>query len=131
MSLFGNVTYSQHGEDLFLLNIFHLLGIEKPSYLDIGCHHPTIDSNTALLYQRGSRGINIDANPLLIPQFDEQRPEDINLNIGIGANPGKATFYQVDDRSGLNSFSLKELHRINFVPQSTIEVQVVASDRTQ
>jgi len=71
-------TFSQTGEDAivkFLLNI-----IEKPSkltWLDIGAHHPTYFSNTALFYSQGMRGINIEANPLLILEFYRKRKRDI------------------------------------------------------
>lgn len=105
---FGSVTYSQHGEDLMLLNIFDLLSIEKPSYLDIGAHHPVNISNTKLLYDRGSRGVNVEANPNLFGAFLEQRPEDVNLCMGVGLINGLADFYMYDRWSGRNTFSLEE-----------------------
>ena len=76
-------SYSQCGEDLILGFLVRSLGIERPSYIDIGAHDPTYLNNTKLLYQRGSRGINIEANPALIQRFKRQRPADINLNIGV------------------------------------------------
>ena len=63
---FGPLTYAQFGEDLILANAFALRGIEKPSFLDIGAHHPVHCSNTALLYARGARGVCVEANPNLI-----------------------------------------------------------------
>lgn len=104
--VFGGATYAQHGDDLVALNIFHLLEIEKPSYLDIGAHHPVNISNTALLYQRGCRGINVDANPILLKAFQDKRPEDINLNLGVSDHTGTLTFYMIDDASGRNTFDL-------------------------
>ena len=78
-----NRSYSQCGEDLLVQYIFNLRGIQKPSYIDIGANHPYFLSNTALFYEKGSRGINIEANPQLAENFKTHRPEDINLNIGI------------------------------------------------
>lgn len=104
---FGSITYSQHGEDLFVVTFFHLIGIRNPSYLDIGAHHPTNISNTALLYTRGSRGINIEANPNLMQKFYEFRPDDLNLNIGIADQNGFMTYYMIDDFSGRNTFDKK------------------------
>lgn len=101
---FGGSTYAQFGEDLIVLNIFSLLGVVKPSYLDIGAHHPIHVSNTALLYKRGSRGINVEANPNLIGAFQTERPDDINLNIGVGPERGTLNFYFIDDWSGRNTF---------------------------
>src|SRR6187200_1235902 len=80
-----NISYSQCGEDLLVQYVFLLRGIKYPSYIDIGANDPFYLSNTALFYNKGCRGINIEANPKLIENFKLHRPEDHNLNIGIGA----------------------------------------------
>jgi FkbM family methyltransferase len=85
--------------------LFEALGIDHPTYLDIGAHHPVNCSNTALLYSRGSRGINVDANPDLMDEFARSRPDDINLNIGVAGKRGTLTFYRIDKFSGRNTFS--------------------------
>lgn len=102
---FGDKTYSQFGEDLILLNLFHSIGIEKGKYFDVGAHHPFNISNTALLYNRGWRGVCIEANPNNISMFEAVRPEDNILNIGIGSEIGVMPFYMIDDHSGRNSFN--------------------------
>lgn len=101
----GGFTYAQHGDDLIILNIFHTLGIRDFRYLDIGAHHPYHISNTALLYEQGHRGINIEANPNLIALFQKYRPEDQNINVGVGTQEGVLPFYMIDDFSGRNTFS--------------------------
>ncbi len=101
---FGHLTYAQFGEDLIVLGLFDRLGISQPSYLDIGAHHPLNCSNTALLYARGSRGVNVDANPTLIEAFHQLRPEDSTLNCGVGPTAGEMTFFRIDDFSGRNTF---------------------------
>jgi len=101
---YGPLTYAQFGEDLIVLNAFTLLGIERPSFLDIGAHHPVNCSNTALLYERGSRGVCVEANPNLIPAFAQLRPEDVTLNFGVGPAQGELEFFMIDDFSGRNSF---------------------------
>lgn len=106
---FGPYTYSQYGEDLIIANIFGLLDIPKPSYIDIGAHHPINISNTALFYKRGSRGINIEANPNLIKSFYDLRPDDINLNIGISNISDSLEFYCIDEYSGRNTFNKKNV----------------------
>lgn len=103
--VFGSTTYAQCGDDLYFANIFGLLNIEKPNYLDIGAHHPFDGSNTALLYQRGSRGVVVEANPDLIDNFCRERPKDTILNVGVGPRPGTLPFYRIDDWSGRNTFS--------------------------
>ncbi len=104
----GPITYAQHGDDLFIINLFELMGIERPSYIDIGANHPFVISNTALLYSRGSRGVNIEANPDLLPEFHRLRPEDKNVNIGIAPEAGKLPFYMFEIGNGLNTFDTIE-----------------------
>lgn len=108
---FGHTTFSQHGEDLAFCSIFHSLGIDKPSYLDIGANHPFHISNTALLYSRGSRGVNIDANPNVIAEFKKHRPEDTNVNVGVAKEESILTFYLFDKFSGLNTFSKEHVKK--------------------
>lgn len=108
---FSDHTYSQHGEDLMILNLCHMLGLEKPSYLDIGAFHPTQISNTALLYENGSRGVNIEANENLIGAFHAQRPEDKNICACIGPRRGVQDFYVESPTSVLNSLNKDHILR--------------------
>jgi FkbM family methyltransferase len=73
-----NGCFSQEGEDLILYRLLSdwNLGV----YLDIGAHHPHRFSNTNMLHLQGWTGINIDANPWSIDQFEKYRPKDLNLN---------------------------------------------------
>ena len=101
-------SYSQSGEDAIINAIFMIKGIFKPSYLDIGAHDPYFLSNTAMFYLRGARGINIEANPLLIKSFENFRNEDINLNFGVSDNPKKEMDFYVFEDSTLSTFSEDE-----------------------
>lgn len=122
----GHITYSQNGEDLFLLNLFRLIGIEKPSYLDLGAYHPINISNTALFYSLGCRGVNIEANPILMPAFDKERPEDTNINVAIATTMGELTMYLGHDRGGAtNSLDIDEFYRHNKVVEEKIKVSAV------
>ena len=49
---------SRWGVDLTLNDIFK--NKKKGFYIDIGCHHPIINSHTYLLYKKGWMGINVD-----------------------------------------------------------------------
>jgi FkbM family methyltransferase len=100
-------SYAQSGEDIIVRYLFDALGIKKPSYIDIGAHHPTYISNTALLYQTGSRGINIEPDPSLFREFINSRPLDTNLNIGLAKKPGQLDFFLMDPPA-LNTFSKEE-----------------------
>jgi len=104
---YGKISYSQAGEDLLIDYIFRLRKIDKPSYLDLGANHPHSLNNTFLFYQRGARGVNIDANPDLIKLFHQHRPLDRNINIGVGEKPGELEFYIISDPA-LSTFSKSE-----------------------
>jgi FkbM family methyltransferase len=127
---FGSHVYSQHGEDFIAANIFGLLGIDRPTYIDIGAHHPLRDSNTALFYRRGCRGINIEANPDLIEEFRRLRPHDVNVHCGIGPQKATLDFYRIDRFSGRNTFDQDTAQQFvaahsEFKIQDVIKVDVV------
>lgn len=107
---FRKASYSQSGEDLIVKYIFDAVGISKPSYLDIGAHHPFLFSNTALFYENGSRGINIEPDPQLFAEFTQHRTEDINLNIGISDKAEELDFY-IMSAAYLNTFSREEAEK--------------------
>jgi len=106
----GYTSYSQCSEDLIVRYIFNLRGISKPTYLDIGANDPFYISNTALFYVNGSRGINIEANPRLLNNFKKRRPEDVNINVGIGNRDTILDFYVINDPT-LSSFSKDECEK--------------------
>ena len=78
-----NPSFSWFGEDLIVAGLFQCLGIENPSYLDVGCNHPYEGNNTALLYLKGSCGVNIDANFNCIQLMNAERPDDTNICVGV------------------------------------------------
>lgn len=101
-------SYSQEGEDI-LLNL--ILDNNNGFYVDIGAHHPYKYSNTALLHKKGWSGINIDALPESIALFNKHRPNDKNLNVGIGAKEGLMTYYQFQD-SAYNTFDKNQAESV-------------------
>ena len=106
---YKKISFSQSGEDLIVKFIFDNLGIKKPSYIDIGAHHPYYISNTALFYQNGCRGINIEPDPILFKAFVKERSKDVNINIGIGDKKEELDFYVISSPT-LNTFSKEEAY---------------------
>ena len=97
-------SYSQEGEDVVLNR---LLCCQKTGfYVDVGAHHPLRFSNTHLFHRRGWRGINIDATPGSMESFRKIRPEDINLECGVGLEAGVLPLY-VFHEGALNTFDLR------------------------
>ncbi|RWF44293.1 MAG: FkbM family methyltransferase [Mesorhizobium sp.] len=120
---FGGSTYAQHGDDLAVLNIFKRLGIEKPSYLDVGAYHPFDLSNTALLYERGSRGINVEPNEAQHALFLKARPEDKNICVGVAPLVGRLPFYHVAADPGRFTFDVATAATLGVV--KSVEMPVI------
>ncbi len=97
-------SYSQCGEDLIIDFIFGQIGVSRPSYIDIGAHHPYYLNNTAFFSKKGSRGINVEPDPHLFGEFVSKRPNDINLNVGVGEKNGQMAFYIMSTPT-MNTFS--------------------------
>jgi FkbM family methyltransferase len=107
------LSYAQQGEDLVLRKLFELLEIDRPTYLDIGACHPTISSNTFLLYVLGSRGVLVEPNPYMANLLTKARPGDRVLNVGVGFDDrSEADFYVIRNRPQLNTFSKQQADRI-------------------
>jgi hypothetical protein len=111
---FGTLSYAQQGEDLILRNIFMFLETKAPTYIDIGAHDPILSNNTYIFYRSGSRGVLVEPNPALTPLLRKSRPEDVVLEIGIGANAGdeEANYYLIDGDGQLNTFSEEEVRKL-------------------
>lgn len=83
-------SYAQVGEDLPIY--YYVAADESKFYVDIGCHHPRHLSNTYHLYQRGWRGLCVDANPKLVEVFRKERPLDTVTCACIGEHSGRSLF---------------------------------------
>ena len=108
----GRLSYAQQGEDIVLWQILgSVLGIEQPTYMDIGAHHPVFNNNTYLLYERGSRGVLVEPNPALHGVLEQVRPRDVLVRAGIGATAqAEADFYILagSEDAQLNTFSREQ-----------------------
>src|SRR3989338_10792245 len=105
--LYAKQSYSQCGEDLILFHLCRAISLDKPTYLDIGAYHPFHISNTALFYELGSRGVNVEPNPEASKLFQKYRSQDINLTAGVSDSAKVMTYYCFNIAT-LNTFSKKE-----------------------
>lgn len=88
----GDGTFSQDGEDRFVLNYFN----NRPGfYVDVGANHPFRISNTYLLYLNGWRGITIEPMPHLSRKHRRYRPDDRHFNVGAGSQDGTMKLYDL------------------------------------
>lgn len=112
--------YSQFGEDAFLQGYFterklskghnlpmalHPRLLDLGFYIDIGAFHPKFYSNTYRFYQRGWRGVNIDAAPGSMIAFRKTRPQDYNIEAAISDVEKELDFYYWGTPFGVNTFS--------------------------
>lgn len=124
-------SWAQCGEDLILRFLFDLLRIARPSYIDIGAHHPWYFNNTYLFYRQGARGVNIEPDASLHAGLRRGRPRDANLNIGIGPREAELDFYVMSNPT-LNTFSASEArkyveqHGLRIVDTRRIRVETFA-----
>jgi FkbM family methyltransferase len=121
------ISFSQSGEDIIIEYLLGLRNITIPTFLDIGGYHPVYANNTYKFFLKGSRGVNIDANPVAIEIFNKKRPQDVNLNIGVGSKEGTFPFYIMEEES-LNTFSEEEMHNLKSLGhrvKQQIDIRVV------
>jgi FkbM family methyltransferase len=102
-------SYSQEGEDLILRRYFEFK--KNGFFVDVGAHHPIRFSNTYLFYEKGWRGINIDAMPGSMNEFNKIRTKDINIEQAIGSEEKEATFH-VFNEPALNTFDSNEAQNV-------------------
>lgn len=121
-----NRCYGQDGEDLILNRL--LEGQPIGFYVDVGAHHPVRFSNTHLFYQRGWRGINIDAMPGSMKKFKKMRSRDINIECGVAGTAGKLVYHQFNEPA-LNTFDANEAEHKNKPPYEMIGTVEVAVER--
>jgi FkbM family methyltransferase len=114
---FSKQSFSQCGEDCIVDFILtNVLNIKRPNFIDVGAFHPYILSNTNMFQKKGGLGVNIEPNPILYEEFVKERPENINLNIGIDKVGGIKDYYMFKE-SVLNSFDPNS----QYLPNRTLE----------
>ncbi len=84
-----------------------------------------------MLYDNGSTGINVEANPELLAEFNRARPRDTNVNVGIGCEGGTQPFYIFRDSPALSTFSEDQVTRLQGMGKELerqIDIEVVTFD---
>ncbi len=124
-------TYSQFQEDLFISNYFK--NNFNGFYVDVGCYHPLKYSNTALMHNRGWKGLNIDINQTSIDLFNIARPKDLNICAALSNTNETSEFYFDHKMSPVNTLN-KEFSdycskKISFNKFSKIKIQKYKFDK--
>jgi FkbM family methyltransferase len=127
--LLGKLSYAQQGEDIALAQILiSVLGIEHPTYMDVGAHHPIFGNNTYFFYDRGSRGVLVEPNPQLHDTLEKVRPRDVLVRAGIGVTAqAEADFYIIGGSADgqLNTFSREQAEALTSRSQGRYRIDRV------
>ncbi|HHP7231258.1 MAG TPA: FkbM family methyltransferase [Xenococcaceae cyanobacterium] len=103
------ISYAQNFEDIMLNRLFP--DQYSGFYLDVGAHHPVIDSVTKSFYDQGWHGINIEPVKEYFELLQQTRTRDINLNIAVGETASELEFFELES-TGLSTFDRETAYRL-------------------
>jgi len=120
---FGKHSYAQEGEDVLLWRMMDW-DHSPATFVDVGCNHPFLMSNTAMFYEHGWRGVAIDPNPAFAVDFAKLRPEDTFINCGVSTTEGSLCYYQFKE-SLYNTFDAEKAATITGISSTLLsQIQV-------
>lgn len=120
------ISYSQCGEDLLLLGLFHADGVKIKRggmYVDVAAHHPKRFSNTQLFYENGWSGINFEPNEEVKTIFNKIRTRDKTIFKALSSSCGKMKFHTYDE-TALNSLVNRD-KELTHTPYKSCEKKLV------
>lgn len=116
------VSYAQNFEDVMLRRVFH--DVAAGFYVDIGAWEPELDSVTKALYDAGWHGINIEPGPVFA-RLAAARPRDINLQVAIGAQAGRATLQVHHANDAILGTSTLKSAPLPQIPGAAVQVEAI------
>lgn len=128
----NKISFSQEAEDLVLSELAQFNKCYDGLYVDVGAHHPLRFSNTAIYHQRGWRGVNIDATPGSMSEFQRLRPKDINLECAVSNDCRERLFYIYNepalngiDNDQTSKFQGSRYKLIDTIPVQTLPLKAI------
>lgn len=98
-------SFSQAGEDILIKKVLKKMGVTKPTYIDIGAHHPIFGNNTYLFYKEGTSGLLVEPNESLCAISTKKRKRDKCACVGVGIKDTYADFFHFSVNSTRSTFS--------------------------
>jgi FkbM family methyltransferase len=86
-------SWSIHREDILLARALRNIHPDDGFYIDVGANNPTEDSVTKLFYDRGWRGVNIEASRYWYERLAAERPRDINIHAAASDRAGTVVLH--------------------------------------
>jgi len=120
-------SHAQYYDDLIIRMIFDVLGVENPSYLDIGANHPVELSNTYYFYERGSKGVLVEPTPELTSIIKKVRPDDVLIPKGVAGKSikGNAILKTSSEHHVLNSFLEENIEHHGIQADGQLQIELV------
>jgi FkbM family methyltransferase len=118
--------FSLAGEDALLRQVMkqRLFKREPGVFVDIGCNFPASISNSYLFYCYGWRGLCVDADSDLAPDWKLVRPEDAFVASAVGEQPGLAFLVKHRTNSGMHFIQEDASSRgPDFLPARSVPVR--------
>ncbi len=97
------ISYAQNHEDVLLRRVF--ADDEVGFYIDVGANDPVRHSVTKYFYDRRWRGINIEPQTGRYKCLRSQRPDDVNLNVGLSDRETALDLLECLSNDALSTFS--------------------------
>ena len=83
------ISYAQNFEDVILNRA--LKSVRNGFYIDIGAQEPITHSVSFAFYRQGWRGVHVEPNAVLAEKLRLSRPDEIVLDVAVGAKTGLST----------------------------------------
>lgn len=128
----GLVSYAGNAEDLVLMRAF--ASRRAGFFVDVGAGEPDKGSLTKNLVDvLGWRGVNIEPLPERCARLRAARPGDVNLQVAVDTEPGRATFYRITPEGGRQNelglstldVSIRDMHTRTGHRWQALQVEVV------
>lgn len=90
------ISYAQNFEDVMLWRAFK--EVQGGFYIDIGAQDPIVDSVSKAFYEKGWRGIHVEALPGYVKALKKDRPDEQILHYAVcDEKIDKIDFYQISN----------------------------------
>jgi FkbM family methyltransferase len=119
------ISYAQNFEDVMLLRA--LKDVSGGFYIDVGAHHPVIDSVSKAFYDRGWRGIHVEPTAGYAALLRSHRPDEIVIQAAVSDNHEAITFFEMHGLS-TGDADIAEMHRVRGIEAGRIVVPCLTLD---
>jgi FkbM family methyltransferase len=96
----GIRSYAQNFEDVMLWRA--LKHVEDGFYIDVGAQHPVQDSVSKAFYEKGWRGIHVEATSAYARLLRQDRPDETVIEAALSNQHGTLPFFEIPE-TGLST----------------------------